>query len=168
LKIYLHAAAREYLVYRRSEQRQISHFEDHYEIDMALYPQSESAVTKIKLMSAVLREAKKLADAKNVKFLVAIQPSAVDLTANTTLSYHELVAYPEYRQDFLTRTAENICVQNGISYVNLFDTFAQNGPEGLFFRKHNDHWNDSGQDLAARVTAEHVVKNFLPDARPQR
>lgn len=168
LKAYLDAAAREHLIYRKSEPRQVSHFEDRYDIDLALYPESESAVTKVRLMRGILRAAKSLADAKKIKFLVVIQPSAVDLTENTTLSHHELAAYPGYRQDNLTRTTEKICIENGIPYVNLFDVFAQNSPEGLFFRKHNDHWNDAGQELAARVTAGYLQKTLLREANPAR
>ena len=35
----------------------------------------------------------------------------------------------------------------------IFDVFLKNNPGSLYFREDDTHWNDRGQDLAARETA---------------
>jgi hypothetical protein len=136
--------------------------EDHYDIDIAVNPDSESSQTKVALMRAILREARRVTVANDVKLLVVIQPSVVDLTRNLDyLDYSYLEPYPNYRRDRLTSIVEDICALEDIPYVNLFSAFSENNPEGLFFRSQDNHWNDAGQDLAAQRTASYIKENLL-------
>ena len=153
-------AEQEYSVYKESKPRSYSHFADHYDIDVALFPESESSKTKIKLMNAVLNEAKTLADSKNVEFLVVIQPSVRDLTTNTPMNYQDFREYPGYKRTALTSAVDEICIQSNMHRVNLFKLFLQNKPSNLYF-KHDDHWSNAGQEIAARETAGYIAENML-------
>lgn len=55
---------------------------DHYDVDVALDSERDSSKTKIRLMEEVLKEASNVARKKNIKFLVLIQPSVIDLTVD--------------------------------------------------------------------------------------
>lgn len=151
----------EYLVYKESKPRQFSHFGDHYDIDIALNPDQESSKTKIRLMEEVLKEANNVARMKGIKFLVLIQPSAIDLTKdNVALSYEYLQKYPKYKKTNLTDAVDRICVSHNINSINLFKVFMENDPEDLFFRG-DDHWNDQGQRLAAKETALYIIHHSM-------
>lgn len=158
---WMASADEEYGVYKGGKRREASHFADHYDIDIALRPNGESAATKIALMDRVLEKAKTLADEKNVKFVVMIQPSSIDLTRNLATNYEYLKRYPEYQRERLTSIIDQICTRHDIPRVNLYPVFYNNNPELLYFREDDDHWNDAGQKLAARVTADFIYNKVL-------
>jgi hypothetical protein len=162
IDFYISLADNEYDVYRRSQPRRFSHFADHDDLDVAIYPRAESSRTKIRLMAAVLREVKRFTTAKGIELLVLIQPSAVDLTENCLLSYKDLERYPEYKRTNLTSVIEEACIAAGIQHINLFETFIGNHPESLYFSTFDRHWNDRGQELAARTTATYILENMWP------
>ena len=130
---------------------------DHYDLDVASRPDQEPARTQVTLMADVLAAAQDDAARSGTKFLVLIEPSAVDLTGNLTLGFRNLAGIPGYRPDRLTTIIRDICVQRGIPYVNLFAPFHEAGPDTLYFRRDDTHWNDAGQALAARETAGPVL-----------
>jgi len=70
---------------------------DYYDIDVALDSERDSSKTKIRLMEEVLKEASNVARKKNIKFLVLIQLSVIDLTVdNFQIGYKYLQKYPNY------------------------------------------------------------------------
>ena len=148
----------EFLVYKESKPRQFSVFGDHYDIDIALDPNQESARVKIDLMQAILREGNNLAASNNIKFIVLIQPSVVDLTeGNSDINHTHLQKYPNYKRTNLTNIVEQICIKNNIHKINLFPIFKKNNPENLFFTAGDNHWTDLGQRLAAKETAQFII-----------
>lgn len=148
----------EYDIYRERRAREISHFADHYDIDIATNPDADSAKTKIMLMEKILLEAKKLADAKQVTFLVVVQPSAFDLTLDAGyFGYQDLAKYQNYKQDNLTKPLLNICETNDLNCVHLIDAFIQNMPNSLY-RQNDNHWNDKGQRISAEATAVKILE----------
>jgi len=161
VKKHLASSEEEYVIYKNRESRTFSHFADHYDMDIALDPEGESSKTKIALMDAVLDKAKTLAVEKGVGFLVVIQPASLDLTRNVELNYQYLSQYPEYRPDRLTSLMAEICARHNLHHINLFPVFMENNPGSLFFKGEDDHWNDTGQDVAARETASFIYENFL-------
>jgi hypothetical protein len=161
LNMLQNLAAEEYLVYKESRPKTFSHFADHYDIDIALDKDKESSKVKLKLMEAVLRRASAVAISHDIKFLVLIQPSRVDTTDNDALNYKYLEKYPKYKGSRLTDVVENICLANNIHYVNLRDIFMRNNPNHLFFKGDDDHWNDQGQDLAAKETAWYIAAHKM-------
>jgi len=159
------AASHEYAVYKASQPGKFSHFEDHYDIDLALYPQQESSIIKVKLMSAVLNKAKTLADSKGIIFMVLIEPSVIDLTKeNSGLSYQHLQQFPSYQRNRLTEIVREICLNTQTYHLDLFDSFLKNKPESLYFTA-NDHWNDTGQALAAKKVASYITRKGLLSKR---
>jgi hypothetical protein len=159
------AMEREYSVYKQSKPRCFSIFGDCYDLDIALSPDAESSKTKIKLMDGIIKNAKNIADKKGIGFVVLILPSVIDLTENFDFSYKHLEKYTGYRKTNLTNAVKNICISNRIAFINLFDIFSKNNPEDLFFKGRNDHWNDQGQEIAARETALYVIKEMIPKNR---
>jgi len=156
---------REYSVYNQSKPRRFSIFGDCYDLDIALFPDAESSKTKIKLMDGIIKNAKNIADKKGIGFVVLILPSVIDLTENFDFSYKHLERYPGYRKTNLTNAVKNICISNRIAFINLFDIFSKNNPEDLFFKGRNDHWNDQGQEIAAKETALYIIKEIIPKNR---
>lgn len=151
----------EYSVYQQEKPKKYSHFADHYDLDVAIFPDAESTTTKKKLMEAILKKAKKIADAKSVGFLVLIQPSVIDLTENFVASYKDLEKYPGYKKRNLTDAVNNICVINNIHKVNLFNVFLKNNPQELFLGGGNNHWNNRGQDIAAKEVASYLLTYLI-------
>ncbi len=144
------------------ESREIySHFADHYDIDVATEPLSVVSEKKIALMDKILEEFKKVAIMHQIKLLILIEPSSVDISTNSYMNYRDLQnRFPEYDPRNLTKLIENSCVKYGIPYIDLYDTFSDNGPEQLYFSRGNDHWNDKAQKLAAKVTSEFILKEL--------
>ena len=134
---------------------------DHYDIDIAIHPASESSEKKIEIMEKIILEVRNLLRLKEIDLLVLIQPSVVDLTNNYEVGHQYLERYSSYSRERLTSIVADICARLGIAHLNLFPVFLENEPETLFFQAVDDHWNESGQDLAAATAAELIHRSFL-------
>ena len=153
----------EYEVYKEGGPQKFSHCSDHYDIDIALNPEEESSRVKMKLMEAVLKRAKEFADSRGILFFVMIEPSIIDMTLDNedVLGYGYLERYPGYDRRTLTAAVKNACAETGVAYVNLFNVFIENDPRSLYFKKDDNHWNDRGQDVAARATAQYIENHMF-------
>jgi hypothetical protein len=61
---------------------------------------------------------------------------------------------------------ERIATRHHLSDVNLFEPFRRHHPEKLYQSEGDDHWNAAGQQLAAALMADYVVRNrIFPSAR---
>lgn len=149
----------EYAVYHQRQARRFSHFADHYDFDVALYPNHPASQDKIRLMGEILKAAASFATAQEIPLLVLIQPSARDLTATVSPNKNDFAAYPAYRPENLSALMAGLSETHGIPYINLWDVFATNDP-AVFYLKDDDHWNEAGQDLAAQVTAARLLEDF--------
>ena len=154
----------EYAVYKEGKPS-FSQFGDHYDLDIALRLNSDAAATKMALLDRILKKAKTIADEKNVEVAVLIQPSSRDLTQNVSMNNNDLQQYPEYRRDRLTSIVDDVCSRYQMHRVNLYPIFFNNSPRTLFFKENDDHWNDAGQELAARQTADYIYNNILSEVR---
>lgn len=138
-------------------------FEDWFDADVSLQPDSESARYKIRLMEQVLRRIKATADAHGVPLLLLIVPDAIDVSP----SHHFRVkagTFAGHDPARPTRILADIASRNGIDAVDLFPAFRASKPERLFFRDPETHWNDAGQELATRSVAEAILSRGLIDA----
>lgn len=147
-----------YEVFKNNKPAEFSHFGDYYDLDVATRPDSESSVVKIKLMRGVLLKAYNFAKKNNIKFVVQLQPSAVDLTKNILFSYENLAKFTGYKPTNLTSFIDDFCQSRGIPCINLYDIYQANNPDKLYFKGSNNHWNDAGQDLAAKVSSLYIMK----------
>lgn len=147
-------------IYTKNRSRKKCTFVDYYDIDLALNPACEAAKAKIHLMTEIIKKAYQFTSSKKIKFMIMIQPSAIDLTKNYFFSYEQLQKIsPKYQQANLTNTLQDICTSLEIPYVNLYETFAKNSPNELYFVKDN-HWNDNGQDLAAKEVNSFILQKM--------
>jgi hypothetical protein len=147
---------------------------DHYDYDLALFPDLASSRMKVALMEAVLRRAKQIADENSAHFLLLIQPSVHDVSSNLLVTPQSLRAYSsEYRPDRLTSIVQVIAEANHIESINLFSDFAA-AASHLYFRgtrrsgqdEVDNHWNDEGQRRAAALTADLLQERIASQPRP--
>jgi len=148
---------REFDVYRARAPRKYSMFSDHYEADIAFAPELESARTKRRLLTAVLARARRLTKEHATPFLVVIQPASRDLTTNLPNHYQALAGTPGYDRRRLDRWMSEICQEEGIDFIDLFDVFEATGdPNALYFPTPDPHWNEAGELVAAQAVAERI------------
>lgn len=133
-------------------------FSDHYDADVSMTPDSESARYKVELMAGVLRAAKEAAGAPLVLVLI---PAPADLFDVHETGRVDPSAYPAYRRSAMTDAMAEAARRAGVPYVDLFPVFHAKEPESLYFRGGDDHWNDAGQDLAAERMAAYLLSNGL-------
>jgi hypothetical protein len=134
---------------------------DPYDADLAAEPSSESAGYKRLLMELVLARAQETAKSAGVPIVLVIIPSPIDTCDGYRLGSVDPVRHPEYDRANLTQALVSSAQAQQMPYVDLFDTFRAQ-PEGdLFLRGLENHWNDEGQDLAAREVAQFLVSSGL-------
>ncbi|HZF28155.1 MAG TPA: SGNH/GDSL hydrolase family protein [Gammaproteobacteria bacterium] len=132
---------------------------DHYDIDVAVNPNGESARLKVQLMRALAAEITKRAARAGTPLLVVVEPSRVDLTMADSVNYAALTErYPEYDRRRLSSTIATIFAEQGADVVNLYDVFLANDADTLYFAGADSHWNDHGQQVAARAVAPRVAE----------
>lgn len=138
-------------------------FEDHYDITTAITPNSESSRLKKKLIELILLDAINYTKSRNIRLIVLIQPSVIDVCKNYSNVNYEILRqkFPEYNQSNLSTIVENICNKNNIININLYKPFIENSPENLYFVGEDNHWNDLGQKLASEITANYIINNQL-------
>jgi hypothetical protein len=150
-------AADSFSIYDNNLPRRFSHFADHYDLDVAAFPDSEPALIKKRLFVRILSKIKDLADENEAELFLLVLPSPRDLTENLSPNYTDFKAFPNYRQDALSAAVVNAAESLGVSSIDLFGPFQESGAEDLYFKQMDDHWNDAGQDLAADITVAHIV-----------
>ena len=139
---------------------------DHYDYDLALFPELASSRMKVRLMEGVLRRAKQIANENGVTLIVLIQPSVHDMTENLLITPTMLRKYStEYSPDRLTSIVQDIAARNQIESINLFPSFVERS-SSLYFRESDNHWNDEGQRYAARLTADVLQRRIASSVQP--
>jgi len=73
----------------------------------------------------------------------------------------DLSSYQDYRPERLCSVIGQACRDQNIPALDLFPVFNSSQPEQLYFRLNDDHWNDAGQALAARITGDFIIQNKL-------
>lgn len=164
INLYLELAEKEHQNYLNKTPKNVSHFGDHFEVDMAIFPNAEASKLKKKAMAIVFENAQEFAAKNQIPFFVTIQPSIVDATTNAAFSYEDLEGYEQYHRANMTNAVEQICVDLQIPNVNLFPTFLENDPNSLYLKVNDDHWNDKGQALAARIVGKALQNHILESA----
>ena len=75
--------------------------------------------------------------------------------------------YPDYRPENITDALKGIAERNGLTYLNLWDTFRPLDADKFFLHGGDDHWNETGQRVAAGALADFIVANrLLATAKP--
>lgn len=127
---------------------------DHYDIDLALVPESDAARTKVALMDHVLGEIMGEVDGhEGTRVYFLILPSSIDASTNWTVSFEDLTRIsPAYRRDGMTDRLVRLLERRNADYLDLFSGLATTGESPNYFRAPDNHWNDAGQKLAAELT----------------
>ena len=160
LEDFINACEKDFEVYKKQASREISFFNDQYDIDLAIAPDSESAQLKLKFMRSLLKKFSEEMEKHKVGYIALIQPSVVDLTTNYAISYQQLQDFEQYDPARLSSSMEGICSDLKIPFVNLYSEFENNAPEQLFFNWPDNHWNDRGQAFAAKISAQQIAEQL--------
>jgi lysophospholipase L1-like esterase len=130
-------------------------FADHYDADLALRPDSDSARYKRELLRAVLAGMRDTAAAARVPLLLLAVPDHRDLCTDCP-QRAAARGHAGYRPAALTDGLEEAARAEGIPLLNLFGAF-QERAESLYHAR-DGHWNPEGQALAARLAAARVAR----------
>ncbi len=131
-------------------------FDDHYDADASLEPDSPSARYKLALLGAVVGEMHRAAEAAGSALLVVVLPSRLDVCGSLDLGWIDPVRWPAWERGRLASAIETLVRERGLPCVSLLEAFRAGGDCGLYFRGGDYHWNDRGQALAARLVAERI------------
>lgn len=149
----------EYIVHRNPEVHDLQ--ADHYDADIGLTPDAESAGYKKRLFTRILERIDGVCREHHAKLLVMIIPSPADLIENYDFCSIDHARYPDYDARALANVAVDAARDVKTSYVNLYDDMARHDPSSLYFRGGDNHWNDAGQRFAAEIVAPQLVE-MLP------
>jgi len=128
---------------------------DHYDADVTVQPTEESARYKLSLLDAVLAETIEFLRAQGVPLVLVIVPSPIDACVAYDWQV-DIAKYPNYDRRMLSGAVAETSRRLDALYVNLFDSFAGSDCNDLYFHHGNNHWNERGQALAAKIVAERI------------
>ena len=128
----------EFAIYHDRKPRAFSHFDHHYDLDLALDPEYRSRPSQGPAHGCGVERSERGSRLERDRILVVIQPSQRDLTRNDILNYNDFARYPNYRPSYLSGAVEDICRRNDLECINLFPIFQKNDPASLFFKR-DDH-----------------------------
>ncbi|RIL06863.1 MAG: hypothetical protein DCC71_05190 [Proteobacteria bacterium] len=134
---------------------------DPYNADVTLLPDSDSARYKLRMMQAVMERMAAVADAQRVPLFFVFVPHAIDVVSHHDSGLVDAAKYPQYRPNGATDALGAIAQRIGRPHLDLFAPFRAHGADALYFDGLDDHWNDAGQALAARLAAEAIVADGL-------
>src|SRR5262245_39131413 len=103
-----------------------------------------------------------LLKSRNIKFIVAIYPDVFQI--NKTVLEMIFERFRLRREDYDLDLAQNILKSflqsKDISYIDLTDRFRSEGQEKDLYLLSDSHWNRSGNQLAADILFETLVKQL--------
>lgn len=140
---------------------------DPYNADVSLTPDSDSARYRVALLDQIIARMRESTEALRLPLLLVLIPSPIDVTDDHESGLVDVHAHPAYRRTALTDALEQICARHGIPALNLFGPFWAHGASDLYLKGVDDHWNEAGQDLAARLASEAVLAQGLIRARTE-
>jgi nucleotidyltransferase/DNA polymerase involved in DNA repair len=135
-------------------------FEDEYDADVSLMPDSESARYRARLMERVVERIRDSARRANVLLVLVIIPAPFDVVEHYDPA-PDPARFPQYRRSGLCDKLQSIAVQLDVASVDLFDPFWKHGAADLYYKAGNDHWNAMGQKLAAEITSTFIKERGI-------
>ena len=131
-------------------------------MDIALDPDSGSSQVKLMLMEKILSRMLLIVSSQyKIPIVFMIQPSSRDISTNLELNYQKFESLSDnYRRDNLVNSLEAILKRLNADYISLFDSYVTNGRTPYYFLLDDDHWNDRGQVLAAKLMAEDLLNTY--------
>lgn len=135
--------------------------QDQYNADIALLPNSAPVRFKVRLMEAVLTHIDQIAKRNGVPLAFMFIPYAGDVVEHYYDFTVDRARFPDYRPENITDALKGIAERNGLTYLNLWDTFRPLDADTFFIHGGDDHWNETGQHVAAEALADFIVANGL-------
>jgi hypothetical protein len=161
LRLWLAEREQEYRNYvLKNDDHVYNLFADTYDGDVSLTPRSESSVYKRILMDRVIERIQRIASSRSVPLVFLIIPAALDELEHWYVSV-DPAHFSEYRRSELTDVLESIARKQHLLYINLFEPFRRHQAAKLYHLVGDEHWNAAGQQLAANLMADYVVRNHL-------
>lgn len=140
---------------------------DPYSADVAFFPDSASAIYKIRMLDAIVARMREVADVNGVPLAIMVVPHPMDLLdGNHSSGFVDITEYSGYDPARLTDTMTAIAQRNAVSVLNLFQTFKSEDVDSLFLKGGDDHWNAEGQALAAEAMADFLTSQGLLSVQP--
>lgn len=101
---------------------------------------------------------KKLLDSRNIKFVVGIYPD--EFHANEYLLNQIFATFNLEKENYDMEIGQNILKQyldsKQIQYIDLTEEFRVEGRERQLYLLRDTHWNDSGNELAAKIIFRNI------------
>lgn len=135
---------------------------DEYDADVSLEPDSPSARYRVRLMDQLVERIRQDTSRSGARLLFLIIPEWCDVSGTCEASQARR-RYPGYRPAGLTEALAAIAQQRGVTYLDLFEPFQNGGAAGLY-HPFDEHWNGLGQHLAARLSADLILRAGLLNA----
>lgn len=159
-------AEREYRSYESDDVVTNTHV-DYYSADVSLKPHSASARLKVRLMSAVLERISDVAARAQVPLVFLLIPHPLDVGSGAASDWGHVdrTRFPEYDGRNQIRPLEAAARSLGVPFLNLYEVYRSRGADSLYLHGGDDHWNATGQAVAARAMAELVAGLGLPRSR---
>ena len=152
LQRQLNARRREYRRYVLQGDNRVKITPDSYDADVALEPRSDSARYRIGLMEAVIERVHGFLQQHGVGLVLLVIPAPTDVCDGR--AGMEPARFPDYAPSGPSDVLAGFARGRGIPYLDLFPVYR--GPECRmhYFRHSDNHWNGSGQALAAERMAD--------------
>ncbi|MDP6956497.1 MAG: SGNH/GDSL hydrolase family protein [Planctomycetota bacterium] len=157
---YLRATRAEYLLTKGTGQPQVlSLFEDYWDADLALEPDSASASHKRSLMVAVLARFQATCTERGIPLFAVVIPADIDAADGHPLRVDRAL-YPRYERRALTNALGSALEQSAIPHTDLFETLCAAGGDWAFHLEGDFHWSPRGQEAAAKAVAPALAAAF--------
>ena len=108
-----------------------------------------------------------LLKSRNIKFIVAIYPDVFQIDKTLLKMIFERFRLPleDYDLNFAQNILKSFLQSKDTSYIDFTDRFRSEGQEKDLYLLGDGHWNRSGNQLAADILFETLVKR-LDNVRP--
>jgi len=103
-----------------------------------------------------------LLKSRNIQFMVAIYPDVfqIDKTLLRVIFERFRLHMEDYDLDLAQNILKSFLQSNGISYIDFTDRFRSESQEKDLYLSSDPHWNHSGNQLAADILFETLVKRL--------
>ena len=103
-----------------------------------------------------------LLKSRNIKFIVAIYPDVFQINKNLLKVIFERfrLRMEDYDLDLAQNILKSFLQSKDISYIDLTDRFRSEGQENDLYVLRDSHWNRLGNQLAANILFESLVKRL--------
>jgi len=127
-------------------------------------PEGESARAKVALLSAIVGRMAETCRAASVPLAIMVIPSNTDICRDVP-GYEgmrvDVTEHPKYDPRALTHAMAGAAASHGVPCLDLWDVFTADGNPATLYYPGDDHWDDSGQALAARKMADFLLERGI-------